>query len=112
MGRGRDRAPALDLRPSYEEDLERWALERSGLVRLKRIALVLGLWLFLSAATIRVPEDQPDIKTALQYGPVSAAMMIHENFMGYTGGQPPYRSQPLISGYLFLKCAHLSQVFD
>ncbi|MBU1676406.1 hypothetical protein KKA85_11555, partial [bacterium] len=39
-------------------------------------------WWFVTAGT----ADPATIKTALQYGPVSAGMAIHDSFMGYTGG--------------------------
>ena len=39
-------------------------------------------WWFVTAGT----AHQASIKAALQYGPLSAALAIHENFMGYTGG--------------------------
>ncbi len=39
-------------------------------------------WWFVTAGI----ADQTIIKTALQDGPLSATLMIHDNFMGYTGG--------------------------
>lgn len=39
-------------------------------------------WWFVTAGF----ADQVAIKTALQDGPLSATLMIHDNFMGYTGG--------------------------
>ncbi len=39
-------------------------------------------WWFVTAGD----ADPTAIKTALQYGPVSVGMVIHDNFLGYTGG--------------------------